>query len=77
VLFTTRAAEPLTDFVFQPDDVLLFGKESAGSPDYVHTAADARIYIPIRPEARSLNLSVSAGIGLHEALRQMQGLPQR
>ena len=77
VLFTTRAAEPLTDFVFQPDDVLLFGKESAGSPDYVHAAADARIYIPIRPETRSLNLSVSAGIGLHEALRQMQGLPQR
>ena len=64
VLFTTRAAEPLTDFVFRPDDVLLFGKESAGSPDYVHAAADARIYIPIRPEARSLNLSVSAGIGI-------------
>jgi tRNA (cytidine/uridine-2'-O-)-methyltransferase len=77
VLFTTRAAEPLTDFVFQLDDVLLFGKESAGSPDYVHAAADARIYIPIRPETRSLNLSVSAGIGLHEALRQMNELPRR
>lgn len=77
VLFTTRAAEPLTDFLFQPDDVLMFGKESAGSPDYVHAAADARIFIPIRPETRSLNLSVSAGIGLHEALRQLHALPTR
>ena len=77
VLFTTRAAEPLTDFVFRPDDVLLFGKESAGSPDYVHAAADARIYIPIRPEARSLNLSVSAGIALWEGLRQLGELPSR
>ncbi|WP_425990747.1 tRNA (cytidine(34)-2'-O)-methyltransferase [Brevundimonas sp. TWP2-3-2] len=70
ILFTTRGATPLTAFVFQPDDTLLFGSESSGAPDFVHAAADARIFIPIRPEARSLNLSVSAGIGLFEALRQ-------
>ncbi|HEY1224358.1 MAG TPA: tRNA (cytidine(34)-2'-O)-methyltransferase [Brevundimonas sp.] len=70
VLFTTKGAERLDDFVFQPDDTLLFGRETAGAPDYVHAAADARVFIPIRPEARSLNLSVSAGIGLFEALRQ-------
>ena len=69
-LFTTRGATPLTDFVFRPDDTLLFGSESTGAPDFVHAAADARIFIPIRPEARSLNLSVSAGIGLFEGLRQ-------
>jgi tRNA (cytidine/uridine-2'-O-)-methyltransferase len=63
----------LTDFVFQPDDTLLFGSESSGAPDFVHEAADARVFIPIRPEARSLNLSVSAGIGLFEGLRQTGG----
>jgi tRNA (cytidine/uridine-2'-O-)-methyltransferase len=70
VLFTTRGATSLSNFVFEPDDVLLFGRETVGSPDYVHAAADARVFIPIRPETRSLNLSVSAGIGLWEGLRQ-------
>ena len=70
VLFTTKGATPLSDFVFQPDDTLLFGSESTGAPDFVHAAADARVVIPIQPEARSLNLSVSAGIALWEGLRQ-------
>jgi tRNA (cytidine/uridine-2'-O-)-methyltransferase len=70
VLFTTRGATSLSDFTFEADDVLLFGRETAGVPDHVHAAADARVFIPIRPETRSLNLSVSAGIGLWEGLRQ-------
>jgi len=70
VLFTTRGATSLSDFRFEADDLLLFGRETAGVPDTVHAAADARVFIPIRPEARSLNLSVSAGIGVWEALRQ-------
>ena len=70
VLFTTRGATTLSDFTFEADDVLLFGRETAGAPDHVHAAADARVFIPIRPETRSLNLSVSAGIGLWEGLRQ-------
>ena len=73
VLFTTKGATPLSDFVFRPDDVLLFGRETAGVPDAVHACADARVFIPIRPETRSLNLSVSAGIGLWEAVRQTEG----
>ena len=77
ILFTTRGATPLTDFVFRPDDILLFGKESMGAPDYVHAAADARVFIPIHPDTRSLNLSVSAGIALWEGLRQLGGLPVR
>ena len=44
------------------DDVLLFGSEPSGAPDHVHAAADARVVIPIQPDARSLNLAVSAGI---------------
>jgi len=70
VLFTTKGAAALSDFMFEADDVLLFGRETAGAPDHVHAAADARVFIPIRPETRSLNLSVSAGIGLWEGLRQ-------
>ena len=73
VLFTTKGATSLSGFRFEPDDTLMFGSESSGAPDHVHAAADARIFIPIRPDARSLNLSVSAGIGLFEALRQTGG----
>ena len=70
VLFTTKGATSLSDVTFEADDVLLFGRETAGVPDHVHASADARVFIPIRPETRSLNLSVSAGIGLWEGLRQ-------
>ena len=73
VLFTTKGATGLNAFTFEADDTLLFGSESSGAPDYVHAAADGRVVIPIRPEARSLNLSVSAGIGLFEGLRQTGG----
>lgn len=74
VLFTTKGAERLDAFSFEPDDVLLFGRETAGVPDEVHAAAGARVVVPLRPGARSLNLSVSAGIGLFEGLRQVGGL---
>lgn len=75
VLFTTGAAQPLHGFAFAPGDTLLFGRESAGAPDEVHAAADARLFIPIRPETRSLNLVTACAIGLVEALRQTDGLP--
>jgi len=70
VLFTTKGATPLQRFVFQPDDILLFGSETSGVPEAVHAIADARVVIPLKPGARSLNLSVSAGIGLFDGLRQ-------
>ena len=54
---------PCTDFAFQPDDMLLFGRESAGVPEEVHAAADARLVIPIRPETRSLNVVDGRGHG--------------
>lgn len=75
VLFSTGGAEPLPAFAFQPDDVLLFGRESTGVPEAVHAAADARVFIPIRAETRSLNVVASAAIGLAEALRQTGGFP--
>lgn len=75
LLFTTKGALPLHGFAFQAGDTLLFGRESAGAPDEVHAAADARLFIPLAPGARSLNLTVSAAIALSEALRQTNGFP--
>ncbi|MEM8920786.1 MAG: tRNA (cytidine(34)-2'-O)-methyltransferase [Pseudomonadota bacterium] len=75
ILLTTRGAEPLTEIKFQPADTLLFGRESAGAPDDVHDAADSRAVIPLAPNARSLNVAMTAGIALHEALRQTRQLP--
>ena len=75
VLFTTRGAVRLDAFAFQPGDTLLFGRESAGAPPEVHAAAEARVVVPIRSEARSFNLAVTAGVALWEALRQTGGLP--
>ena len=73
VLLTTKAAVPYTGFAFRPDDVLMVGRESAGVPDEVHAAADARIVIPIRSELRSLNVAVAAAMALGEAIRQTGG----
>jgi tRNA (cytidine/uridine-2'-O-)-methyltransferase len=70
VLFTTRAAEPLHGFAFRPDDVLLFGRESAGVPEEVHAAADARLLIPMRPGLRSLNVAMACAMAAGETLRQ-------
>ncbi len=75
VLLTTRGAIPFHDFAFARDDIVLFGRESAGVPDAVHARADARVVIPMAPPLRSLNLSVSAAIVLAEALRQTGGWP--
>jgi tRNA (cytidine/uridine-2'-O-)-methyltransferase len=73
VLFTTGAQASLYDFAFAPEDVLLFGRESAGVPAEVHAAADARLVIPIRPGTRSLNVVAAAAMALGEALRQTGG----
>ena len=75
VLLTTRAETRLYDFAFRADDILLFGRESAGVPEEVHDRADARVVIPMRAGLRSLNLSMSAAITLSEALRQTGGMP--
>lgn len=75
VLMSSKASTPLPNFVFQPDDVILMGSESSGAPAEVHDRADARVYIPMAAGFRSLNISVSAGIALAEALRQTHQFP--
>ncbi|HWG06116.1 MAG TPA: tRNA (cytidine(34)-2'-O)-methyltransferase [Beijerinckiaceae bacterium] len=71
VLLTTRAERAYTDFAFGDDDILLVGRETAGVPDAIHAAADARIVIPLQPNLRSLNVAVAAAIVISEALRQI------
>ena len=75
VLLTTRAEARFTEFVFAPTDILLLGRESAGVPDFVHERADARIRVPMVPEARSLNVALAAAMVLSEALRQTMSFP--
>ncbi len=70
VLFTTAATLSYLDFHYRADDVLLFGRESAGVPADVHAAADARLRIPMRPGLRSLNVALAAAMAAGEALRQ-------
>ena len=73
ILLTTRAETPYADFAFRAGDVLLLGRESAGVPDEVHAAADARLRIPMRAGLRSLNVAVAAAMVLGEALRRTGG----
>ncbi len=75
VALTTKAKLRYTDFAFERGDVLLLGRESAGLPETVHDAADARLAIPMAAGARSLNVAVAAGIVAAEALRQLDGFP--
>lgn len=71
LLFSTRADTAYTDFVFGPRDILLFGRESAGAPEAVHAAADARLLIPMRGGGRSLNLALGAAMAAGEAIRRV------
>jgi tRNA (cytidine/uridine-2'-O-)-methyltransferase len=73
VLLTTKARLAYTAFSFLPGDILLFGRESAGVPAKVHTAADARLVIPLKPPMRSLNVAVAAAMVAGEATRQLGG----
>jgi len=76
ILFTTKAAQSSYGFEYRPDDILLFGRESAGVPVDVAMHCLAKVRIPIRPEVRSFNLATSAALALGEALRQTDGLPE-
>jgi tRNA (cytidine/uridine-2'-O-)-methyltransferase len=75
VLFTTQAGTSHLEHRFADDDLLLFGRESAGVPEMVHRAADTRLVIPMRPGLRSLNVAMAAALAVGEALRQTGGFP--
>ncbi len=75
VLLTTHATRAYAEFAFRPDDCLLVGRESAGVPNEVRAAADARVRVPMAPGTRSLNVAIAAAMVLGEALRQTGGFP--
>ena len=64
VLLTTKGASHFPNVAFQPDDILLFGRESAGVPDEVHQAADLRLRVPLQKGARSLNVALAAAMAV-------------
>ena len=71
VLITTRAEDSLKQFTFDDNDTLILGRESSGVPQAVHNAIPEKVRIPMDKKARSLNVSIAAGIILWEALRQI------
>ena len=75
ILATTKASLPYTEFRFEPADTLLFGRESASVTDEIARAADARVHVPMTDGLRSLNVAVTAGMILGEALRQTATFP--
>ena len=75
VLLTTKGGTRYTDFAFRPDDNIVLGRESAGVPEAVHAAADARLRIPMQAGARSINVALAAAMVLSEALRQTDSFP--
>jgi tRNA (cytidine/uridine-2'-O-)-methyltransferase len=70
ILFSTHATRSYLDHPFEPDDILLFGRESAGVPDEVRKAADFALAIPMADGLRSLNVAMAAAMAVGEALRQ-------
>ncbi|MEH3109348.1 MAG: tRNA (cytidine(34)-2'-O)-methyltransferase [Agrobacterium cavarae] len=70
VLASTKAALPYTKVEYRPDDILLFGRESAGVPGHVHDKADERVLIPMVEGQRSINVAMSAAMITGEVLRQ-------
>ena len=70
VLFSTHARLPYADFAFGKDDILLFGRETAGVPEHVHESVDMRVTIPMPGGGRSLNLALAAAMAAGEAIRQ-------
>lgn len=77
VLLTTQATTSYLDHRFTGRDVLMFGRESAGVPEAVHAAADARLTIPMREGLRSLNVAMACAMVVGEALRQERNFQGR
>ena len=71
VLLTTKSKTNYTNFNFSELDIIIFGRESAGVPDYVHNQVHERLTIPMQKGLRSLNISSSVAMVIGEASRQL------
>ncbi len=72
ILMTTKASMSYTNFKFEKNDTILFGRESAGVPESVHKIIKHRLKIPMKNNMRSLNIATSVGIILAESLKQLK-----
>ena len=72
ILMTTKASVSYTEFKFEKNDTILFGRESAGVPEKIHKLIKDRLKIPMKNNRRSLNISSSVAIILAESLRQIK-----
>ena len=70
VLMTTKAKKIYHEFRFKKNDMLLFGRESAGVPKEFHKMLKSKVKIPMNKKTRSLNVAMSVAIVTSEALRQ-------
>ncbi len=70
VLMTTKAKKLYHKFKFKKDDMLLFGRESAGVPNYLHKKIKNKLKVPMNKDTRSLNVAICVAIISSEALRQ-------
>jgi tRNA (cytidine/uridine-2'-O-)-methyltransferase len=70
ILMTTKASVSYTNFKFDKNDTILFGRESAGVPKSVHESMEYRLKIPMKNNNRSLNIATSVAIILAECLKQ-------
>lgn len=77
ILLTTKSDQIYTDFEYRADDILVMGRESTGVPQSVHDLVDARLTIPMAEGLRSINVAVSVGMALGEALRQTDTFPKK
>ena len=70
ILMTTKAKKNYHRFIFKKDDILLFGRESAGVPERLHKTIKNKVKVPMNKKTRSLNVAMSVAIISAEALRQ-------
>ncbi len=70
ILMTTKASDSYSSFNFRKNDILLFGRESAGVPKNIHEQIDYKLKVPMNNKTRSLNVAITAAIVSSEALRQ-------
>jgi|TARA_B100001057_G_scaffold2791_1_gene2577 tRNA (cytidine/uridine-2'-O-)-methyltransferase len=70
VLMTTKAKKNYHRFIFKKNDILLFGRESAGVPESLHKTIKNKVKVPMNKKTRSLNVAMSVAIISAEALRQ-------
>ena len=70
VLMTTKAKKHYHNFKFKKNDIMLFGRESAGVPESLHKTIKNKVKVPMNKKTRSLNVAMSVAIISAEALRQ-------